>query len=288
MIDFITTFNERLYEEYAKKFLETFIEKSDESVRLNIFYDGNFDEIINKYIANENKIRFFKFESKEWDNFYRKFGHLTDANGYSFKIVDERHTLEGPSYRWKAVKFSFKVFSVYLASKIKNISSDLVWIDADNICVNSINKKNIKQFLPNEDELMSYLGRDKVPPEFPHSETGFIGFNLRHEKFNSFIKTAISFYTTGEVFSLKFYHDCLVYDTTREIFQMAGIKFKNLSGEFISEEHPMVKSELGKYFDHLKGQKRKNIGYSPEHPNAENKSIIYQSDETGSVELNFG
>ena len=41
MIDFITTFNERLYEEYAKKFLETFIEKSDESVRLNIFYDGN-------------------------------------------------------------------------------------------------------------------------------------------------------------------------------------------------------------------------------------------------------
>ena len=38
---------------------------------------------------------------------------------------------------------------------------------------------------------------------------------------------------------------------------MAGVKFKNLSGEFISEEHPLVKSELGKYFDHLKGKEKK-------------------------------
>ena len=50
----------------------------------------------------------------------------------------------------------------------------------------------------------------------------FIGFNLDMKSLTSFIKTAISFYTTGELFSLKFYHDCLVYDTTREIFEMAG------------------------------------------------------------------
>ena len=30
---------------------------------------------------------------------------------------------------------------------------------------NNFNEENIKQFLPNEDELMSYLGRDAVPPE---------------------------------------------------------------------------------------------------------------------------
>jgi len=286
MIDFITTFNEELYDEYAKNFLETFIEKSDKSIRLNIFYDGNFDEIKKKYALNIDKIRFFEFQSKEWNNFYRKFGHLTDANGYRFKCVDGIDKLEGPSYRWRAVKFSFKVFSVYLASKIEDISSDIVWIDADNVCINNFNEENIKQFLPNEDELMSYFGRDTVPPEFPHSETGFVGFNLRHEKFNSFIKTAISFYTTGELFSLKFYHDCLVYDTTREIFEMAGVKFRNLSGEFISEEHPLVKSELGKYFDHLKGEKRKNMGFSPDHPNAE-KNDVTKTDEKAFEELNF-
>ena len=287
MIDFITTFNERLYDEYAKNFLETFIEKSDESVRLNIFYEGNFDEIKNKYAVNEDKVRFFEFQSNEWKIFYRKFGHLADANGYRFKHVDGNDMLEGPNFRWEAVKFSFKVFSIYLASNIKDISRDVVWIDADNVFINNVNEENIKQFLPNEDELMSYFGRDAVPPEFPHSETGFIGFNLRHKKFNSFIKTAISFYTTGELFALKFYHDCLVYDTTREIFEMAGVKFKNLSGEFISEEHPLVKSKLGKYFDHLKGEKRKKMGFSPDHPDAEKKDAL-KTDKSAFVELNFG
>lgn len=283
MIDFITTFNEKLYDEYAKNLLETFVEKSDKSIRLNIFYEGNFDEIKKQYAVNKDKIRFFKFQSKEWNNFYRKFGHLTDANGYRLNKVDQKLILQGPSFRWQAVKFSFKVFSIYLASHIDNISSNIVWIDADNICINPVNEENIKQFLPNEDELMSYFGRDACPPEFPHSETGFVGFNLKHEKFNSFIKTAISLYTTGEVFSLKFYHDCLVYDTTRAIFEMTGTKFKNLSGEFISEEHPLVKSELGKYFDHLKGQ-RKEMGFSPEHPNAEKNSMS----KTDKLELNFG
>ena len=283
MIDFITTFNEKLYNEYAKNLLETFIEKSDKSIRLNIFYEGNFEEIKKHYATNEEKIRFIKFESKEWDNFYRKFGHLTDANGYRLNKVDQKLILQGPSFRWQAVKFSFKVFSIYLASQIENISSNIVWIDADNICISPVNEENLKQFLPNADELMSYFGRDACPPEFPHSETGFLGFNLKHEKFNSFIKTAISLYTTGEVFSLKFYHDCLVYDTTRAIFEMVGAKFKNLSGEFISEEHPIVKSELGKYFDHLKGQ-RKEMGFSPEHPRAENNLMS----KTDNLELNFG
>ena len=41
-----------------------------------------------------------------------------------------------------------------------------------------INSKNIEQFLPKKDELMTYLGRDSFPPTYPHSETGFIGFNL--------------------------------------------------------------------------------------------------------------
>ena len=120
---------------------------------------------------------------------------------------------------------------------------------------------------------MTYLGRDSYPASYPHSETGFIGFNLLHEQFASFIKTAISFYTTGEIFALKRYHDCVVYDTTRSIFEMAGNKFRNLSGKFTSDDHPFVKCELGNYFDHLKGQ-RKTLGFSPEHPKNNDKSKI--------------
>ena len=61
-----------------------------------------------------------------------------------------------------------------------------------------------------------------------------------------------------------------------------GNKFRNLSGKFISDDHPFVKCELGNYFDHLKGQ-RKNFRFSPEHPNNNDKSKI----EDKKIELKF-
>ena len=284
MIDLVTTFNVELFNSYSKNLLDTFLEKSDDSVRLNIFYEGDFDEIKKHYISWNNKIRFYKFVSHDWNIFYKKFGHLVEANGYKigFDKIQNGIIADGPSYKWHAVKFSFKIFSIYLASKLEDISKKIVWIDADTICINDINESNLKQFMPKNDELMSYLGRDSFPHSHPHSETGFIGFNLMHKQFESFIKTAISFYTTGELFALPLYHDCIVYDTTRSIFEMTSTKFKNLSGEFVSEEHPFVKCELGNYFDHLKGS-RKELGFSPEHRNY--KDISNQQDNN--IKLNF-
>ena len=282
MIDLVTTFNENIFNEYSKNLVNSFIEKSDDSLRLNIFYEGDFEEIKQKYNHN-NKIRFYKFNSNDWNVFYNKFGHLAEANGFKLNKNSEKNGFDiDASYKWNAVKFSFKVFSIYLASKLDQISGKIAWIDADTICIQEISKNNIEKFLPKNDELMTYLGRDSFPASYPHSETGFIGFNLLHEQFSSFIKTAISFYTTGEIFALKRYHDCVVYDTTRTIFEMAGNKFRNLSGKFTSDDHPFVKCELGNYFDHLKGQ-RKTLGFSPEHPKNNNKSKI----EDKKIELNF-
>ena len=284
MIDLITTFNNKLFNEYSKNLLDTFIEKSDDSLRLNIFYEGDFGEIKNNYISYDDKIRFYEFKSKDWNVFYNKFGHLAEANGYNVRYDKFKNSLiaDGPSYKWQAVKFSYKIFSIYLASKLEKISNKIVWIDADTICISDLNESDLIQFLPKEDELMSYLGRDSFPPEHPHSETGFLGFNLLHERFEAFIKTAISFYTTGELFALKLYHDCIIYDTTRTIFEMSGTKFKNLSGKFISESHPFVKCALGNYFDHLKGN-RKQLGYSPEHQKHNQGS----NEKNNEIELNF-
>ena len=37
MIDLVTTFNENIFNEYSKNLVSSFIEKSDDSLRLNIF-----------------------------------------------------------------------------------------------------------------------------------------------------------------------------------------------------------------------------------------------------------
>ena len=140
MIDLITTFNKDIYNEYSKNLLDSFIEKSDDSLRLNIFFEGNFEDIKLKYNQNKNKIRFFEFNSGDWNIFYKKFGHLVEANGYKlgFDKIQNGIIADGPSYKWHAVKFSFKIFSIYLASKLEDISKKIVWIDADTICINDL------------------------------------------------------------------------------------------------------------------------------------------------------
>ena len=62
MIDLVTTFNENIFNEYSKNLVNSFIEKSDDSLRLNVFYEGNFEEIKQKY-NNNDKIRFYEFKS---------------------------------------------------------------------------------------------------------------------------------------------------------------------------------------------------------------------------------
>ena len=46
LIDLITTFNKKIYDEYSKNLLDTFIDKSDDNVRLNVFYEGEFENIM--------------------------------------------------------------------------------------------------------------------------------------------------------------------------------------------------------------------------------------------------
>ena len=45
-------------------------------------------------------------------------------------------------------------------------------------------------------------------------------------------------------------------------FEGSGIQFKNISGAASSTDHPFINTDLGIYFDHLKGPERKRIGQS--------------------------
>ena len=69
------------------------------------------------------------------------------------------------------------------------------------------------------------------------------------------------FYTTGEIFAFKKrYHDCWFMIRQEQYLKWmkkinSGIYLVN----FISDDHPFVKCELGNYFDHLKGQQKLNV-----------------------------
>jgi hypothetical protein len=69
-------------------------------------------------------------------------------------------------------------------------------------------------------------------------------------------------YENGELFKLKEWHDCMVFDHVRTQYEKNGIKFSNLSAHLLEAEHPFMLTELAIYFDHLKGPQRKKIGHS--------------------------
>ena len=109
---------------------------------------------------------------------------------------------------------------------------------------------------------MSYLGRTHFPPGRPYSECGFLGFNLKHEEFKRFINRMVEVYSSGEIFSYVEWHDSWIWDQIRQEFEEKNINFKNISGPIFEKlEHPFVNCNLGKFFDHLKGN-RKNTGSS--------------------------
>jgi len=89
--------------------------------------------------------------------------------------------------------------------------------------------------------------------------------NLRHPHADKFFEEFQRMYDDAEngIFTLKEWHDSYVFDVVREWHtQEWGAVNKDFSNGLIEKEgHPIINSDLGKYIDHLKGD-RKAQGHS--------------------------
>ncbi len=166
------------------------------------------------------------------------------------------------SYRFDLVRFSYKIFAIEAARSELTPGEAFAWIDADVLCLKPFSAADLEPFMPGPDQIMSYLGRSRFPPNAPYSECGFLGFNPRHPLLDAFLDRMMAIYATGEAFSFQEWHDSWLWDAVRKEFQATGAAFKNISGVHEVLEHPFVNCGLGTYFDHLKGPGRKKAGRS--------------------------
>jgi len=253
----ITSFNEKLYEAYGKRMCQEFSEKSDGSVRLAVIFEG-----VNSPVENFRNVEFELFDDPDHRVFLRKFSHLHEARGLRVKFEPNNQVNLAWDFRFDAVRFSFKIFSIIQALKTYSPTDNFAWIDADIRCLSDFGATDLMPFFPDENELMSYLGRNNFPPSGPYSECGFLGFNSRHPLIDEFLRRVANLYKDGEVFAHKEWHDSWLWDQIRKEFQLRNIAFKNISGPFETSAHPFINCGLGKFFDHLKGPKRKQLGRS--------------------------
>lgn len=257
-IAFVTSMNQKIYEDYGKRYIEEFSNNADTDINLYVVFEKNFPGDIGSLKKN---IFIVPFANPSHNQFIEYFGKLYEAAGIKINVFNDMGQKKiniKNDYRYNAIKFSFKPFSIHqIINYLPSNLDYLIWTDADLRCKKLFYQKDLLQFLPQENELISYLGRKYI-----YSECGFMGFNLKHSKTLNFISDTIHIYCSGKIFSFDEWHDCFTFDFLRNEYESQDLKFRNISGKGYEVDHPFVNSGLEEFFDHLKGDERKSRGNS--------------------------
>lgn len=258
----VTTFNASGLEVYAQRMIDTFLENWPSEVELRLYPESCYPETHNK-----NNIVVKRLEDVSGlVTFKSKWQGVPKANGdVSSDPVRSKRRDSGKGFKWDAVRFSHKVYSIFDCAKDTSIDI-LIWMDADTVCHSPITLEKVLQLVDNGTDLC-YLGR-----EGKFSECGLYAMNLRSNKTREFLNEFQRVYDDAEngIFKMAEWHDSFVFDEVRKTIK--GLKQKNWSenlkdlrprlGNSLGEGHPLINSEWGAYLDHLKGDSRKKLGRS--------------------------
>lgn len=257
----VTTFHEQGMKEYGQRMIDTFCRNWPEEVSLYVYPEKCIPSV-----ENTTRVTLTDLDSVEpLANFKRKWKDVPKANGdVSADPVRSRRKDAGKGFKWHAIRFAHKVYSIFDCAR--KIDADfLLWMDADTVCHSKITIEDLHRLIPSSSELC-YLGR-----KGKYSECGLYSMNLRSKSVQDFLKEFQRMYDDAEngIFTLAEWHDSYVFDAVRVKFpKMSQLDWAaNLNdlrpktGMSQGEGHPLINSEWGAWLDHLKGD-RKKIGKS--------------------------
>lgn len=184
----VTSFGPTGYEQYGRKFLETYVKHVGLPIDVYIEEDPpDFTHRLVNYrplVKVEGLVEFLTLS-----NFPAAQGHIWGE--------------QKRNYRYDCHKFSRKCFAQIDAASRR--PEPLYWIDADIEW-----KADFKPPKIPDDVFMLYLGR----PDW-HSCASFVGFNLNHEAAGEFFKRYWLLHMTGTIFCLPEWHDSFLLDWLR-------------------------------------------------------------------------
>lgn len=235
---------------------------------------------------------------KNWPKSIQGFAYIENAHlvkhmeTSNLKIIDLDHTLRARladfesrnsdrnisdmstvgDISFQAAKFSRKAF--VQQHGLENIDCDFLhYIDGD-LFTHRLSIQDITSYLEG-DHLIYCVPRwwqkdfdpmDSITDNKLHigyTETGYIVWNKNHPDLHFWTECYRRVYDADLIFNFEAWHDCIAFDyATIMTIQERGSSIKDLSFESKSE-NPLVTGPLGKYFDHMKGN-RKFSGSSEE------------------------
>lgn len=256
----VTSFGEKGFTEYGKRFLQTFQQFWPEEVKLHVYHEGQ-DLSAYTCIHAQHNIRHIR----SCKDFLRRHAANYRAHGKEYRSGDkwkQANIDAGYSFRYDAFKFCRKVFALdHAMQALHGEGGSLFWLDADTVTFDSVPVTLLDRMLPKKYTL-SHLDR----PGY-HSECGFVGYNLDQETAFTFIREFALLYEQDRVFTLSEWHDSWVFDWLRRKLQISAYGIPHKIGN-----HVFISSELGFYMDHVKGDRKiDGRSYPPGDPKAPNQ-----------------
>lgn len=240
----ITTFNEAGYKQYACRMIDTFIANWPKEVRLHVYTENCLVE----QRAENLSIFDLADESPSLMDFKARWKDVPKANGdVTADPVRSRRKDSGKGFKWDAVRFSHKVYSIFHAAKHIN-TEWLIWMDADMVCHSPITKSTLDSLCPENYDLC-FLGR-----QGKYSECGLYAIQVPTKNSQRFLKTFKSYYDQDQIFNLEEWHDSFVFDEIRRVQPVRELDWSQ--GIIKGEGHPIINSAWGSYLDHLKGDRK--------------------------------
>jgi hypothetical protein len=270
----LTTFHAAGYEKYASRMIDTFLQNWPQEVDLYVYTE---DCAITQSAPNLH-VRDLHAASPEIVAFKQRWGSDPRARGQvATGPVDRKGKAPGIGFRWDAIRFSHKAYSVSHCAA--NCAADvLFWMDADMVCHTPITTEFINSQMP-VDTGLAFLGREKK-----FTECGLYGMNLRDPVTRAWLQEFQLAYDSGRLMTMAEWNDCWVFDETRKEVQAANPQWRQLNwsaGLIKGEGHPLINTAWGAYLDHLKG-KRKDTGRSNDKDLVRPRTESYWSSSTGS------
>ena len=233
-IFFATTFNSRLYKEYAHNFIETYINTNQE-IPVVCYVDDDYDYPVHKNIT------YIKLHEAIPQILDFKERHKDIILDLEYEAFSDQQFLQN------AVRFSHKVFA-QVHSSYSN--KKFMYIDADNIFKNKITKEFVDVFIPN-DVVVTCYGRPN------YVETGIIGFNASLGNIcKIFFEKYLTYYTEDKIFDSKFKTDSQALDATRKEMKKI-LEYKEIDKGDGMDGHVIYRDKIMlNYLDHRKGKRK--------------------------------
>jgi len=255
-ITVVTTFNREGMDLYGQRFIDSFAKNVDEKVKLVVFAED-----CEPNNPNENQIKIWNLGGvPKLSAFKDRWKDVPKANG-KCPFPEKRPRDHHKEFKWDAVRFAHKVYSIFYA--VEWIETDrLVWMDGDTVVHSPVSYDQFLELLP-KDKWLTYVGRGSKTHSWP--ECGFYGMNLKFPVCRDFLKKFEEMYENAEqgIFRLDEWHDSYVFGYLLDQFKKIDPEVLDYSAGIYNRTaktggggHPYVNSVLGKYFDHMKGDRK--------------------------------